>query len=182
MPLRPPTDHLSRLRYAWHRSVARGICATRNLGIATGLLAALYLFAFNTASHAEDRPGEIETEHLFGFTVGSDVGTLGERELEGSSTGRFGKRGATYRTAEQTVSAEFVPMRNLRTEFTAIVAAYDITGVSGLDDRRQVAFRGMSMDLRYRLLDRATAPFGFAVGVEPHWTRVDEISGSSVRE
>jgi len=183
MNLRSITDHASRLRYAWHRSARRGGCATCGIDIAACLLAALYVFTQHvTVGYAEDRLGEIETEHLFGFTVGSDTGTLGEREFEGSSTGRFGKRTGTYRAGEQTISAEFVPMRNLRTEFTAIVAAYDITGVSGLDDRRQAALGGMSMDLRYRLLDRATAPFGFAVGVEPHWRRADELSGASVRQ
>lgn len=182
MPLRPTILHLSRLRYASHRGGRRGVGATRKLSIAACLLTALYLFMHSTESHAGDRLGEIETEHLFGFTIGSDVGTLGERELEGTTTGRAGKRTGTYRAGEQTISAEFVPMQNLRTEFTAIVAAYDIAGVSGFEDRRQAAIGGVSMDIRYRLLDRATAPFGFAVGVEPHWTRVDEVSGASVRQ
>jgi hypothetical protein len=38
------------------------------------------------------RSTTIETEHLFGFTIGSDVGKVGEREIEGSVTGRFAKR------------------------------------------------------------------------------------------
>ena len=38
-----------------------------------------------------------------------------------------------------TMSVEFVPMENLRTEFTAVVNSYDITGVSGLADQRYFA-------------------------------------------
>ena len=119
----------------------------------------------------------IETEHLFAFTIGSDVGDVGERELEGSVTGRFGKRDGRYGATESTMSAEFVPIANLRTEVTSAVVSYDIAGVSGLLDQHYVAFGGFSADIRYRLLDRASAPFGFAVGAEPHWGRADEVTG-----
>lgn len=129
-----------------------------------------------TIAHAD----EIETEHLFGFTTGSDVGTVGERELESSTTARLGKNSGRYSAGAQTLSAEFVPLQNLRTEFTAMAVSHDVAGVSGLDNRRQVAIGGMSADFRYRLLDRAAAPFGFAIGVEPHWTRIEEISGAPV--
>ena len=123
------------------------------------------------------RCGTIETEHLFGFTIGSDVGDVGERELEGSVTGRFAKRNGLYGATESTMSAEFVPIANLRTEITGAVVSYDIAGVSGLADQRYAAFGGLSADIRYRLLDRASAPFGLAVGAEPHWGRADEVTG-----
>jgi hypothetical protein len=123
------------------------------------------------------RAETIETEHLFGFTIGSDVGEVGERELEGSVTGRFSKRTGTYDTGSGTTSMEFVPMPNLRTEFTAMVNSYDILGVSGFADQRYTAFGGFSADIRYRLLDRASAPFGFAIGAEPHWGRADDVTG-----
>jgi hypothetical protein len=126
-----------------------------------------------TAGHTEP----IETEHLFGFTIGSDVGDVGERELEGSVTGRFAKQAGTYDATSSTISAEFVPLTNLRTEFTAAVVSYDIAGVSGFADQRYAAFGGLSADIRYRILDRATAPFGFAIGAEPHWGRADEVTG-----
>jgi hypothetical protein len=124
--------------------------------------------------------GTIETEHLFGFTIGSDVGEVGERELEGSATGRFSKRTGTYAAGSGTMSVEFVPMSNLRAEFTALVNSYDVSGVVGFDDQRYAAFGGFSADIRYRLLDRASAPFGFAIGAEPHWGRADDITGEPV--
>jgi hypothetical protein len=128
------------------------------------------------------RAETIDTEHLFGFTIGSDVGEVGERELEGTVTGRFSKRTGTYDAASGTMSMEFVPMPNLRTEFTAMVNSYDISGVSGLADQRYTAFGGFSADIRYRLLDRATAPFGFAIGAEPHWGRADDVTGEPVNQ
>ena len=131
---------------------------------------------------ASARTETIETEHLFGFTIGSDVGDVGERELEGSVTGRFSKRTGTYDAGSSTMSMEFVPLPNLRTEFTALANSYDITGVTGLADQRYTAFGGLSADIRYLLLDRASAPFGFAVGAEPHWGRADDITGQPVNQ
>jgi hypothetical protein len=128
------------------------------------------------------RTETIETEHLFGFTIGSDVGEVGERELEGSLTERFSKRTGTYDAGSGTMSMEFVPMSNLRTEFTAVVNSYNITGVSGLADQRYTAFGGLSADIRYRLLDRASSPFGLAIGAEPHWGRADDITGEPVSQ
>jgi hypothetical protein len=124
----------------------------------------------------------IETEHLFGFTIGSDVGEVGEKELEGSVTGRFAKRTGTYDAGQGTMSVEFVPMQNLRTEFTAVMNSYDISGMSGFADQHYFAPGGFSADIRYRLLDRGSAPFGFAIGAEPHWSRADDITGEPVNQ
>jgi hypothetical protein len=128
------------------------------------------------------RAEPIETEHLFGFTIGSDVGDVGDREIEGSVTGRFAKRTGSYQAVDSTLSAEFVPIANLRTEYTGALASYQIGGISGLTDQRYTAFGGLSADFRYRFLDRGRAPFGFALGAEPHWGRADEISGEPANQ
>jgi hypothetical protein len=155
--------------------VLKRFAVTRR-AVESGLLLALAIFSTGA------RCGTIETEHLFAFTIGSDVGDVGERELEGSVTGRFAKQSGTYVATASTMSVEFVPMANLRTEFTGAVTSYDVAGVSGLLDQRYVAFGGLSADIRYRLLDRATAPFGFAIGAEPHWGRADEVTGEPANQ
>src|SRR5665213_3367307 len=96
---------------------------------------------------ADARAQTIETEHLFGFTIGSDVGDVGDREIEGSVTGRFAKRTGSYDATASTLSAEFVPVPNLRTEYTATALTYDIAGVSGFADQRYAAFGGLSLSL-----------------------------------
>lgn len=159
------------------RASGRLVSATKRAGTAKSCL--LLVLAIVPA---DARSTTIETEHLFGFTIGSDVGDVGEREIEGSVTGRFAKRNGTYNAASGTLSAEFVPIPNLRTEFTGAAVSYDIAGVSGLADQRYTAFGGLSADIRYRLLDRATAPFGFAVGAEPHWGRADDVTGEPVSQ
>ena len=85
----------------------------------------------------------IDTEHLFGFMIGSDVGNVGEREFQSQSTGRFGK-GGRYRNGEQEFEVEFVPAANVRIEIGSSFAVHDIRNVAGLDDRRQMSWRRMT--------------------------------------
>jgi hypothetical protein len=127
--------------------------------------------------HAEG----IDTEHLFGFMIGSDVGAVGERELQSESTGRFARSGGRYRGLTQEFELEFVPAENFRVELGTTFAAHDIRGVPDLDDRRQLAWQGLSVDLRYRLLDRDVAPFGFTVAVETEANRIDDTSAAPAR-
>src|SRR5215217_434468 len=112
--------------------------------------------------HAEN----VDTEHLFGFMIGTDIGTVGEREFQSETTGRFAKNGGNYRAIGQEFELEFVPVKDFRVELGASFASHYIRGVPGLEDRRQLAWEGLSVDLRYRFLDRDAAPFGFTVAVE----------------
>ena len=78
--------------------------------------AALSLAALLPACvHAEG----IDTEHLFGFMIGTDVGNVGEREFQSQTTGRFGKNGGRYRAVGQEFELEFVPVQNFRVESEA---------------------------------------------------------------
>ena len=121
-----------------------------------------------------------DTEHIFGFMIGTDVGNPGEREFQTQTTGRFGK-GGTYRALQQEVEIEVVPLPNFRIEVGGTATLHDITGVPDIDDRRQFNFQGASLDLRYRLLDRERAPFGLTVAAELHGDRIDETSGAKGR-
>jgi hypothetical protein len=53
--------------------------------------------------------------------------------------------------------------------------------VPGLDDQRRLSWQGGSVDLRYRFLDRETAPFGLTFATEVHAHRVDETTAEAVR-
>src|SRR5882724_4190769 len=115
----------------------------------TFLAAVVSLAALLPASvHGEG----IDTEHLFGFMIGSDVGNVGEREFQSQTTGRFSRNGGNYRAVGQEFELEFVPARNFRIEIGSTFSAHDINGVAGFDDRRQLAWQGVSVDFRYRFL------------------------------
>lgn len=122
-----------------------------------------------------------DTEHIFGFMIGSDVGNVGEREFQTETTGRFGKGGGNYRALGHEVEIEIVPLPNFRIEVGGTASLHDITGVPDIDDRRQFNFQGLSLDLRYRLLDHESAPFGMTVAAATHGDRIDEVSGAKGR-
>jgi len=128
--------------------------------------------------HAED----IDTEHIFGFLIGTDVGSVGEREFQSQTTGRFSKTAGTYRAVNQEVELEFVPIDNFRIEVGSSFASYDINGVAGFEDRRQLDWQGVSLDLRYKFLDRNAAPFGLTFALESHADRIDEMTAAPARK
>jgi hypothetical protein len=123
----------------------------------------------------------IDTEHLFGFMIGTDVGNPGEREFQSQTTGRFSKSGGRYRAVGQEFELEFVPAKDFRIELGSAFAAHDINGVPDFEDRRQLAWQGVSVDLRYRFLDRDTAPLGLTFALESHADRIDETTAAAVR-
>jgi hypothetical protein len=149
------------------------------LGLASMWLAGLAVPSSASADsrkHA-DKAGEVDTEHMFGFTEGSDIGEAGEKELETDSTGRFGKLDGSYNTVATALEAKYSFSDRFRLSAVATVAYYDITGVSVFDDRRQAALQSISFDARFRLFDREHAPFGLTLSVVPHRGFMDEMSG-----
>jgi hypothetical protein len=123
----------------------------------------------------------IDTEHLFGFTIGTDVGSPGEREFQSQTTGRFSKSGGNYRAINQELELELVPAKNFRIEVGSAFASHDINGVAGFEDRRQLAWQGVSVDLRYRFLDRDVEPFGLTFALETHADRIDDRTAALAR-
>jgi len=139
-----------------------------------------------TRSHDGDRHGHddegVETEHLFGFTMGSDIDPPGHRHVIADLDGRFGKGAGSYAAVSKQLEYAFTPWRDFHVGLGAAFAAHRISGVQGLEDVRQGTFEGVSLELRQRFLDRKQAPFGLTLTAEPHWARVDEVSGERAKK
>ncbi len=139
------------------------------------------ILCFSTLVPACVYAEDIDTEHLFGFTIGTDVGSVGEREFQSQTTGRFSKTAGNYRAIDQEFELEFVPVNNFRIEVGSSFASYDINGVPGFEDRHQLDWQGVSLDLRYKLFDRNAAPFGLTFALETHADRFDDITAAPAR-
>src|SRR5262249_24552959 len=74
------------------------------------------------------RADAIDTEHLFGFTIGTDIGEVGEKEFESNTLSRLGKRAGSYSALSQSLSLEYTAVQNLRLEVSATGVYYDIVG------------------------------------------------------
>ena len=152
-----------------------------------GLLAGVLSPAVPMPSAAEpstrgpDVAEAADTEHLFGFTEGSDIGLPGEREAESETSGRFGKRGGRFAAIDSGLALK-VPLTSwFRIAPGIAFAHYNISRVPGLDDRSTGGFNGGFVETRLRLFDRAEAPFGLTLNVVPSITRRDGGSGAAAR-
>src|SRR5262245_41668521 len=158
----------------------RGLIITMRVRrlVALSFAAAIAFSAVASARETDDARNEgLDTEHLFVFARGTDVGQVGDREIELESEDRFGKRTGSYAALAHSLSLQFLPRPDLQVEIGGAAAGHAIHGVEDLDDRQRLAFDGLFLDLRYRLIDRKRAGFGLAIAAGPHWGIVDESSG-----
>jgi hypothetical protein len=159
----------------------------RSLATAAAAFTAAMLLTSPAMAAADDDDGatgdarKVDTEFIFGWTKGADVGELHERELEFENDILAGKRTGRYTAAVSQLRYETSPLPNLRLEIGAPFSGHHISGVAGLDNRSGWAFQGLSGEVKYRLLSRERAPFGLAVSFEPHWSKVDDVSGEAVQ-
>jgi hypothetical protein len=159
------------------------IRSERHRAIALFALAGLS-FAGSGAARAEDASAwrDIETKYIFGFTTGSGIGLEGEKEFTVDSIGRFGKRDGHYAATETKYEFEFTPTQFIQIEFGALGSTHNIGGVTGLDDRNQVALSGAFAEFRYLAIERTSNnPLSVTLAVEPTVRRMDETSGERVR-
>lgn len=127
------------------------------------------------AAHAEE--GEIDTDHLFAFSQGTDIGPPGTTEFETGATGRFGKRDGSYTAYEQEFEFGYIPVDNLHLFAGVSANRFDISNVPDLENRKRTSFGELSFHARYRLIDRGRGPFGLALQLEGGWAAADELSG-----
>ncbi|MEA2943951.1 MAG: hypothetical protein QOD09_4480 [Bradyrhizobium sp.] len=146
----------------------------KTIGIAGVCIAAL----LPIGGHAEG----IDTEHIFAFMIGTDLGGVGEREFQSQTTARLSKTAGNYRAIGQEFELEFVPFPNFRIELGGTFATHDVFGVPGFADRSQFEGQGVSLDLRYRFLDREKDPFGLTLAAESRVDRIDEMTAMRVRK
>lgn len=138
----------------------------------------IFLLVEVALSAASARADDFDTKHIFGFTEGTDINAPDEREAEFVTTAHVLKRGGgRYRAVEQQATAEGALTQALGYEVTAHGVAVDTRGVAGLAALRRVNFSGLSVEPKFVLLARETAPFGLAFSIEPEWSRIDATSG-----
>jgi hypothetical protein len=119
----------------------------------------------------------LDTEHLFGFVEGADIGGKGEKEFVIDSALRAGRGTGSFAAAASGLEFKYTAFQNLRISGAATLAYYDVAGVTGIEDARRAAIQSLSFDARFRVLDRTQAPFGLTLSMSPHWGLVDETSG-----
>jgi hypothetical protein len=152
------------------------------------LLAAIDMAAIGTAAiviatssiradSSETKTAPVDTEHLFGFIEGADIGGQGDGEFVTDSTLRAVRSAGVFANTASALELNYTAFQNFRISAGATLAYYDISGIAGMGDTRHTAMQSLFLDARLRLLDRDLAPFGLTISAAPHWGFVDETSG-----
>jgi hypothetical protein len=160
----------------------------RTIATAAILLAGMAASSLALADDDDDRGRrklgglKVDTEHIFGFTEGADIGEVGDKEFEKETSASFGKRMGLYAASSTLFDFKYVPLPGVLISPGLLLSYHGISGVPGLGDRQQIAFQGLSFEVKYQLLDRNHAPFGLTLFAQPRWTRIDEATGERVSQ
>lgn len=127
---------------------------------------------------AGDVRAEIDTEHMFGFTEGSDIGTARQPEAELETIGAFGRAGGTYSAVSATASLKYPLTNAFRIAPSITFTRFDSSGVADVEDRNQVAAERVGLEFRWRPLDRKTSPVGLTFVAAPFFGFVDGATGA----
>jgi hypothetical protein len=129
---------------------------------------------------AKPEDDEVDTEHIFGMTMGSDIGDKGEFELELETFSGIGKRSGYYLTTATHTHFKYTLTDNLRVAPGFTLGTHNISGVPQLEDRNAIGIHEASVEIRYKLLNRHVAPFGLTLNFEPIVSRIDDLSGRRI--
>jgi hypothetical protein len=118
-----------------------------------------------------------DSEHIFGFAEGSDIGAKGELEIESVTIGSFGAHGS-YSNIDNETSLRYGVTNELRLSIGTLTDYFNIH-VPALGDRSAPDFSGIITEVRWHILDWRTSPFGMTLSLNPFWRRADPTSGQS---
>lgn len=167
------------------RGRERNYLASLLLGVALLPCVAGVAFAHGAKDDDDDKPGAngveaaegVETENIFGFTLGTDTGEKGEKEVSFTVNGSLGKLGGHYGAYSGEAEFEYSITDNLKFAIGGALAGFDISGVPGIDNIRSGGLGGAFFEVKYRFLDHRTSPIGLSLSIEPEWSRLDETTG-----
>jgi hypothetical protein len=155
---------------------------SRLLAICRALLMMVALIpSLAQAQDAESNaPQAIDTEHIFGFAEGADIGEKGESELEITATGLAGKPGQ-YTGVQNETALRYGVADGFRASIGALADFHAISGVPGLADLHALnVFGGVSSEFRWRFLNRSSSPLDLTLSFEPQWQHIDDTSGQNI--
>jgi hypothetical protein len=155
----------------------------RRMAIKAIVLAAAASLDIPVAAEAEQpRAGgaasesEIDTEHIFGFGEGSDVGAKGELEVESFTVGSFGAAAGNFSIGNET-SFRYSILDGFRLSVGGLFDHFNLRSLPSPGARNGPNFSGLITEARLNLLDWRTSPIGLTFTIDPEWRRTDPGSG-----
>jgi len=144
------------------------------------MLAAVMLPSLAHAHDSDSNTSDtVDTEHIFGFAEGADIGQKGESEFEITADGLAGKTGQ-YAAVLNETALRYVVTDGFRASIGGLTDYHAISGVPGLADLHSLnVFAGVSSEFRWQFLSRVSSPLDLTLSFEPQWQHIDDISGQN---
>ena len=173
----------ARLTPSWGRKRLHGGMKINSNHLSSALRLALLLLSAALlglgSAHAQeakaDGHGELDAEHIFGFTEGAPIGEKGEKEIENTFVERFGKPGR-YSVFENETAFRYVTSDSLRFSIGTLLNGYAVQDTYGHAGRAGFGFEGMTGEVRWQPLERSKSlPVDLTLSFSPQWRRVDDL-------
>jgi hypothetical protein len=121
----------------------------------------------------------IDSEHIFGFTEGADIGAKGEIELESANVARFG-RAYGYAATDHEFAARYVVADQFRASIGGLIDYRNVGFGPDTPHRAGFDFGGVTSEFRWHPIERtAQSPFGLTLSLAPEWRRIDDVGVST---
>jgi hypothetical protein len=128
---------------------------------------------------AAGHPEATATSGLFGFTEGSDVASTGEREVALEVLVGLGRRPSPFRAATTKLELGVGLAEGVELAPHIVVGATHLRDPETLRLRDGAGVVALGGELKLRLLDRARAPVGATLVIEPQIGWFDEAAGAA---
>ncbi len=139
-----------------------------------GLLTVGVTLLSSLALAQEEQAGStVDSEHIFGFTEGADIGAKGESELESITIGRLGKQGDFTDLTNET-SYRYGVEQSFRASVGILTDYYSIHDTPGYLDRTGLRQSGLTSEFRWQFSEHDSAPIGLTLSFAPNWRRVND--------
>ena len=126
-------------------------------------------------------PRLLAHEEPFAYTRGAQVEAKGEWEVEQWSTLRLGKKSGSYTALDFSTEVDYGLTDHLQTALYLNSRYHHLQDVSGgnqtFENHDEVQFDGISGEFKYQLADPYREPWGFALYIEPGYSRVSRTGG-----
>jgi hypothetical protein len=126
--------------------------------------------------HEAHKHDGVETENLFAFLSGSDIGAKGEKHFTLDFEGHFQKRDGTFRALTKKVELGFNPSDRLHVALELWGDYFKVLGVTGFDDQDRFG-GGVALEFKALLVKRNSV--GVALVVAPHYGTSEHVTGEA---
>ncbi len=137
------------------------------------LIAVVLAFSSLAWGQEHEAGAAVDSEHIFGFTEGADIGDRGEQELESVTTGRLGKQGGFADLTTET-SYRYGVERSFRASVGIVTDYYSVHDTAGYLNRTGLRQSGLTSEFRWQFSEHDSAPVGLTLSFAPTWRRIND--------